>query len=172
MDSTGYSFHNKYKIFSLTGHNIMRYLAVIFLTCFVVAGCGKKEKSTFSASEPKHLHTFSAYGSEAFAYSLDSGWEVNGITRLKGFKQTENDNKFYASFSYTVDVVTPKNDTLKSVASKMIDKTNDEKMTDVEIETQFDLDSTYKNGEYKIIFNVKDQNTDQKASSSTSFKLD
>jgi hypothetical protein len=140
---------------------MMRYLAIIFLICFVVSGCSKKEEGSFSA-----------YGTEAFAYSLDSGWEVNGITRVKGFKQTEKDNKFFASFYYTIDVITPKNDTLKSVASKMIDKTNDEKMTDTEIETQFDLDSTYKNGEYKIIFNVKDQNTGEKASSSASFKLD
>jgi hypothetical protein len=139
----------------------VKYFLIVCFLSFISLSCSKKEESSFSA-----------YGAEAFAYSLDSGWEVNGITRVKGFKQTENNGKFFASFFYTVDLVTPKNDTLKSVASKMVDKTNDEKMTDTEIDTQFDLDSTYKNGEYKIIFNIKDQNTEQKATSSASFKLD
>jgi hypothetical protein len=36
---------------------------------------------------------------------------------------------------------------------------------------QFELDSTYATGEYKIIFNIQDPGTEQTAASSVSFQL-
>ena len=47
-----------------------------------------------------------------------------------------------------------------------------EKMSDVDLETQFDLDSTYAEGNYKVIFIVKDMNTEQTAKSSAEFVLE
>lgn len=139
----------------------MKYFFIILLLASFFVSCSKKE-------EPK----FSAYGTQAFAYSLDTGWEVNGLTRVKGFKNVESNGKFSSSFSYSVILITPQNDSLKAIADTTLNKTNDEKLKDTEIDTQFDLDSTYIKGKYKIIFHLKDVNTGQTTSSSAPFTLD
>ncbi len=120
------------------------------------------------AKEEKKLEVFNA---EAFAYDLGDSWEVNASTRVKGFKQTEKDNKFKATLSYDIDLVKPAGDTVKSMISRTEDKVNDEEAMDVPVEIQFDLDSTYKDGDYKVIFNIKDAETGQNASASAPFSL-
>jgi hypothetical protein len=120
------------------------------------------------SKEEKKLEVFNA---EAFAYDLGNSWEVDATTRVKGFKQNESENKFTATLSYNIDLVKPSGDTLKSLISKTEDKVNDEAFIDAPVEIQFDLDSTYTDGEYKLIFNIKDAETGQTASASASFKL-
>ncbi len=139
----------------------MKYFLITLLLGFVLVSCIKKE-------EPK----FSSYGTQAFAYSLDTGWEVNGLTRVKDFKNVGGNDQYSASISYAVLIVNPENDTLKAVSDTTVSKTNQEKMNDTEIDTQFDLDSTYTKGKYKLIFHLKDANSGQTASSSASFTLD
>jgi len=126
---------------------------------FLLSACSKKEEK---------LEVFNA---EAFAYYLENGWEVDATTRVKGFKQGEKDNKFTARISYTIDLVKPDGKTIKSIVSKTEDKLNDEKFMDAPVEVQFDLDSTYQDGDYKLIFNIKDAETGSTASASASFKL-
>ncbi len=126
---------------------------------FLLNACSKKEEK---------LEVFNA---EAFAYYLENGWEVDATTRVKGFKQNEKDNKFTARISYTVDLVKPDGNTIKSIVSKTEDKVNDEKFMDAPVDIQFDLDSTYQDGDYKVIFNIKDAETGNTASASASFKL-
>ncbi len=53
----------------------------------------------------------------------------------------------------------------------MEDKTDKEKMTDVPLEAQFDLDSTYALGDYKVIFKIKDVISGNSAISITTFKI-
>ncbi len=130
------------------------------LIILLVAGCGKKEETKLTA-----------YNSEAFAYDIGGSWEVNATTRIKGFKQEEENGKYKATLSYDLDIVTPQNDTLKSIISKVSDKIENEKMSDTSLEAQFDLDSTYASGEYKIIFNVKDAATGASAVTFAAFKL-
>ncbi len=125
----------------------------------LISACSKEEKK---------LEVFNA---EAFAYDLGNSWEVDATTRVKGFKQNESENKFTATLSYNIDLVRPAGDTLKSLISKTEDKVNDEAFIDAPVEIQFDLDSTYTDGEYKLIFNIKDAETGQTASASASFKL-
>lgn len=129
------------------------------LLLFIISGCSKKEEK---------LEVFNA---EAFAYDLGDGWEVDATTRVKGFKQTEKDDKYYAKISYIIDLVKPDGEMIKSVVSKTEDKENDEIFMDVPVEIQFDLDSTYHDGDYKVIFNIKDAETGKTASASATFKL-
>ena len=140
----------------------MKYLlSALFVYLLIFTGCGKDEKTKLEA-----------YSAEAFAYDLGESWEVNATTRVKGFFQKEENNTFTALLSYDIDLVTPAGDTLKSLISRTEDKTNKEKMSDVDLETQFDLDSTYAEGNYKVIFNVKDINTEQAVKSSAEFVLE
>lgn len=125
----------------------------------------------FLSSCSKEEQKLEAFNAEAFAYDLGSSWEVDATVRVKGFKQNEKDNKFTTTLSYDIDLVQPAGDTLKSLISKTEDKTDDEKMMDVPVEVQFDLDSTYADGDYKLIFNIKDAETGDKASASASFNL-
>lgn len=140
----------------------MKYFLLTFFIYFLIlAGCSGGNKIKLEA-----------YNAEAFAYDLGDSWEVNATTRVKGFFQKEENKTFTALLSYDIDLVTPAGDTLKSLISRTEDKMKNEKMSDVDLETQFDLDSTYAEGNYKVIFNVKDMNTEQTAKSSAEFILE
>lgn len=137
------------------------FLSALFVYLLVFAGCSKDEKIKLEA-----------FNAEAFAYDLGESWEVNATTRVKGFFQKEENESFTALLSYNIDLVTPIGDTLKSLISRTEDKIKNEKMVDVDLEIQFDLDSTYAEGSYKVVFNVKDMNTEQTAKSSAEFVLE
>lgn len=137
------------------------FLSAFFIYILFFAGCGKDEESKLEA-----------YNAEAFAYDLGGSWEVNATTRVKGFVQKEGNGDFKALLSYEIDLVTPAGDTIKSMISRAEDKKKNEKMSDVDLETQFELDSTHAEGNYKVIFNVRDANTGQTAKSSAEFVLE
>lgn len=120
------------------------------------------------SKEEKKLEVFNA---EAFAYDLGESWEVDATIRVKGFNQNEDNSKFTATLSYDIDLVKPSGDTVKSLISKTEDKSNNEVFMDVPLEIQFDLDSTYTDGDYKLIFRVKDAETGKMASASAPFNL-
>ncbi len=139
----------------------MKYLLISSLIFLIVfSSCSKKEETKLEAFSP-----------EAFAYDVGNKFEVNASTRVKGFHQKEENKKFKASLAFDIDIVKPNGDTVKSMITRVEDKINDEKMTDVPLEIQFNLDSTYALGKYKLIFEIKDVNSDGKASSSASFDL-
>jgi hypothetical protein len=139
----------------------MKYLSIsslIFL--FLFSSCSKKDETKLEAFSP-----------EAFAYDIGGAFEVNASTRVKGFQQKEENKKFKASLAFDIDIVKPNGDTIKSMITRVEDKINDEKMTDVPLEIQFNLDSTYALGKYKLIFDIKDVNTKQTTTSSAAFDL-
>ncbi len=138
----------------------MKILIILFLTTLIFYSCSKEK--------PVKIETFSP---EAFAYDIGDGWEVDATTRVKGFAQNEKENKYTATLAFDVDLITPKGDTIKSLISRVEDKTDKEKMTDVPLEVQFDLDSTYALGDYKVIFKVKDVLSGKGAISITTFKI-
>ncbi len=138
----------------------MKYSVFVIILIVISTGCSKKEKENLSA-----------YNAAAFAYDLGNSWEVDATTRVKGFIQKEENNMFKASLAYEINLVTPKNDTIRSLISKVIDKSDKEKMTDTALEAQFDLDSTYVDGEYIIVFSVKDVISGARSSSNAGFKL-
>jgi hypothetical protein len=117
------------------------------------------------------LEKFELFSAESFAYSMDKGWEVNATARAKGFEQQENDKKYSAILSYTIDLVTADGKLLKKIDSGIINKTADEKITEIEISIQLKLDSSYKTGNNKVVFNVIDELSKQKASLWSFFEL-
>ncbi len=140
----------------------MKYvLTSIFIYLLFFTGCGKKEEAKLEA-----------YNAEAFAYDIGGSWEVNATTRVKGFSQKQDNGKYTAVLSYNIDLVTASGDTIKSLISQTEDKTKNEKMSDVDLETQFELDSSYVEGTYKVIFIVKDLNSQQTAQSSAEFVIE
>ena len=96
---------------------------------------------------------------------------MNATTRVKGFTQNERENNYSATIAFDIDLITPAGDTIKALISRVEDKTDKEKLTDIPLEAQFDLDTTYAAGDYKVIFNVKDVMSNQTAKSTASFQL-
>lgn len=128
---------------------------------FLLGSCSKKKEEKLKV-----------YNSTAFAYDLgDKSWEVDASARVKGFTQKEEGNMYKASLAFEINLITPKNDTIKSLISKVVDRADKERMSDTGIEAQFDLDSTYTDGTYKLLWSVKDVATNDTASTSTNFKL-
>ncbi|RPI69484.1 MAG: hypothetical protein EHM47_13450 [Ignavibacteriales bacterium] len=138
----------------------MKLIIIFFLVVIIFFSC--------SQEEPAKMEAFST---QAFAFDLGDTWEVNASTRVKGFKQTEEENKFFAALTYDIDLVIPEGDTLKSLISRVQEKEDTERINEIPLETQFELDSTYSIGEYKIIFNIKDPGTELTATSAVSFSL-
>lgn len=119
----------------------------------------------------RNFEKFELFSAESFAYSMDSGWELNASVRAKGFDQEESNSKFTAKLSYSVDIQTPDGKLKKNVSSGIVDKTAPEKMTDLPIEIQINLDSAYIPGTYRINFYVKDEGTGNEAKSFSFFEL-
>jgi hypothetical protein len=140
---------------------LMKEIIILLLSVLTLYSCGKEE--------PVKLETFST---EAFAYDLGDSWEVNATTRVKGFSQKEEENNFSATIAYDIDLVTPAGDTIKALLSRVEDKMDNEMITDIPLEAQFELDSTYAAGDYTIIFNIKDISSGQAAKSFATFGLE
>jgi len=136
--------------------------SIIILAFLVIAGCGKKDEYKLEAFNP-----------EAFAYDLGESWEVNALIHVKGFKQREDSQSgtFEASLDYSVDLITPEGGKISKIFTDSSNETNDEEFQDLQLEVQFELDSTYKLGKYKLIFDIKDNFSDNSTTSPVEFEL-
>ncbi len=137
---------------------IKKILLLIVIT-FYFSGCSKKEEK------------FELFSAESFAYSMEDGWELNAVVRSKGFEQKEIDNKFSVKLSYYINIETPEGKLLEKITSGVLDKTSDENISEIPIELQIKLDSTYKTGNYKIIFYVADELASRRTVSWSYFEL-
>ncbi|MFA5804851.1 MAG: membrane lipoprotein lipid attachment site-containing protein [Melioribacteraceae bacterium] len=137
---------------------IKKILLLIVITLYL-SGCSKKEEK------------FELFSAESFAYSMEDGWELNVTVRSKGFEQKENDNKFSARLSYYTNLQTPDGKLVNKISFGIIDKTENEKISEIPIESQIKLDSTYQTGKYKIIFYITDEPTRRRAVSWSYFEL-
>ena len=137
---------------------IMFFAPIIFL---VLMSCSKKEVK------------FETFAPEAFAYDLGSTWEVNATVNVRGFEQRESpdEENLSVSLSYSVDIKTPGEKMIKNLYSDNIDLSKHEKFTDIPVEAQFDLDSTYALGTYELIINIKDNYSKEEISGKVSFDL-
>ncbi len=61
---------------------------------------------------------------------------------------------------------------MKTMFSKTAEKSSNEKITDIPLEAQFDLDSTAVKGDYKVLYNIKDKYSGQAINSTINFKVD
>ena len=139
----------------------MKYLlfGIIILMTFVYA-CKKEETQKLEASV-----------NQAYAFDISTAWEVNISTKVKGFMEEENNGKYKISLSYTIDVVKPGGEIVKGIISKTEDKIDKEKLPDFILDSQFNLDTTYVPGKYKVIINIRDVITGKTASATGSFDL-
>jgi hypothetical protein len=96
---------------------------------------------------------------------------MNGTVRAKGFEQNENNKKFSAKLTYTIDLITADGKLVKGIDSGRVDKTADEKISEIEINTQLKLDSSYKTGTNKVVYNVTDELSKQSATLWSFFEL-
>lgn len=137
----------------------MKKAILLLAAILMIAACSRK------------FEKFETFSAESFAYSMDSGWELNASVRAKGFDQNERNNQYSAKLSYFTDLQTPDGRMIKKISSGVVDKTSAEKLVDFPIETQIKLDSTFITGIYKITFIVKDEGSGKQAHSSSFFEL-
>lgn len=140
----------------------MKKLFITVLTLLLITSCSKKEEK------------FEAFSTEAFAYDLGGSWEVNATVRIKGFNQIidKETGNYAATISLVVDLVKPDSTVEKGKFSYVHSETSKEKISDVGLEAQFELDSTYQEGDYRVIFHIKDANSDNQTSIETNLTLE
>ena len=135
----------------------------IFFLVFVLLlslSCSKTEEVKFQAFSP-----------EAFAYDIGDSWEVNATVNVKGFSKIEKGNGTHISLSYSVDLINPDGEVTKDIFSDN-KEANDKELTDVQLEAQFDLANTYPLGEYKVVFNITDNNSKKNTTAQADFELE
>ena len=137
----------------------MKKIILIFFFLLITVSCGKKEEVKFEAFSP-----------EAFAYDIGDVWEVNATVNVRGFTKLEKNNQFFVSLSYKVDLINPQGEVTKDIFSD-IKEVNEIEISDVQLESQFELDDSYVNGIYKIVFNIKDNNSSKTVSTQVEFEL-
>jgi len=123
-----------------------------------------------SCAEEPDIKLFSP---EAFAYSLDNGWEINATANASGFAQIEKENSdlYFTHLNYTVNLFTPE-DSLFDVDHDSIVDSTEEELMDIQIETQIELDTGFTAGNYTIEFIVEDKYSTTKDTISTQFVLE
>ncbi len=123
-----------------------------------------------SCSEEPKLELFSP---EAFAFILDSGWEINASVNAKGFAQIEKENSdlYFSELTYIVNLFTHQDSLFHVDFDSIIDSTED-KLLDIQIESQIELDKGFSVGNYTIEFVVEDRYSNTKDTLSSKFILE
>lgn len=122
-----------------------RLLVLMSAVLIIFAGCSKKADVKLTA-----------FSTEAFAYGMGDSSEVDATTRVKGFQQDQKGGLYFSTLSYDIDIVTSKGDTVKSIVSRVVDKSSKEKLSDTQLDTQFDVGPNFVKGKYVLIFRIKD----------------
>ena len=137
----------------------MKKFISLFVIIFIFAACSKK------------VVKFELFSPEAFAYSLDEGYELDAKILVKGFHINEADKNFSAKLTYSADIVMPNGTVQKDVNTGVVSKEEKEEFTEMEISIQKTLDKSFKTGKYKVIFNVTDDATKQQLKTEKDFGL-
>lgn len=113
------------------------------------------------------------FNPEAFAYTLDNGWEINATVNTSGFAQIEKENSdlYFTHLNYSVNLFTPEDSLFDVDHDSVIDST-DEELMDIQVETQIELDTGFTAGNYIIEFIVEDKYSTTKDTISTKFILE
>ena len=134
------------------------FIALIFIALFI-NGCSKEEVK------------LEAFSPEAFAFDIGDMWEVNSQVNVKGFHEKEIEDMFHASITYSVDLILPDNKKIENIFNNTEEVTKGEEIIDVQLEVQFELDSTYTVGKYKLLFNIRDNFSEKTADAFVEFDL-
>jgi len=138
----------------------MKLFIVTVISLILFISCSKKEEVKFEAFSP-----------EAFAYDIGDSWEVNATVNVRGFAKVEKNDKFFVSLSYSVDLIKPDGEITKDVFTDIKEVTKKE-VNDVQLEAQFDLGKTYTQGKYKVVFSIKDNDSEKTTSAEAEFELE
>jgi hypothetical protein len=139
----------------------MKVLIALFSGVLLLVGCSKKAE----------LVNITAFSTEAFAYGIGDSSEIDASTRVKGFQQDQKNNMFVSTFSYDIDLITPKGDTVKSIFSRVVDKSSKEKLSDTQLDVQFNVGPSFLKGKYKLVFRIKDALSGAATSANANFDL-
>lgn len=137
----------------------MKYFIALIFIAFLLIGCSKEEVK------------LEAFSPESFAFDIGDTWEVNAQVNVKGFDEKEIEDTFYASITYSVDLILPNNKKIEKIFNNTEEVTKEEEITDIPLEVQFELDSTYTEGKYKLLFNIWDNFSEQTTEVSVEFDL-
>lgn len=132
-------------------------LSIIFLLTF------------FSCSEEELK--LEVYSPEAFAFQLDSEWELNASAQVRGFTQVEENEEYSTKLSYYVNLITPSGELLEEIDYGLIDRKSDERLVDTQLEIQVMMDSSFAQGEYTLQIFVLDNISEQQDSTQVKFTL-
>jgi len=139
----------------------MKYLSILIFSFLLITGCGKKEETKLQAVNP-----------EAAAFDMGEGAsEVNASVIVKGFQQDEVDGFFNSELSYSVDLQRPDGSSVKNKFADVMTNKEKEKLSDQQLNIQFELDSTFITGKYKLVINVKDNYSAQTVIAEKEFDL-
>jgi hypothetical protein len=105
------------------------------------------------AQEKLKLELFSP---DAFAFTMDDGWELNAAVNVKGFKQNNKDDIYMSKVSYLIHIVTP-TDTIYKADYGVLEESSKEEMMDKTIESQIQFGSNFQAGDYMLIVFAEDQ---------------
>ncbi len=148
----------------------MKKFLSFFLLFLLTISCSKKEEN------------FEAFSAETFAFDLGDKWEVNATVRVKGVKQVkvedgdesevkvkdkvkvDNGDGYYSAITLNIDLIHPDGKIEKNKFSYTHSKKSNEILRDIGLEAQFELDSTYSEGVYKIVFNISDAHSQKSTS--------
>jgi len=135
-----------------------QFLSLIFFA-FLLNGCNKEEVK------------LEAFNHESFAFDIGDRWEVNAPVNVKGFNQKEIEDTFYASITYSVDLILPDDKKIENIFNNTEEVTKEEEILDIQLEVQFELDSTYTVGKYKLLFTIQDNFSEKSTEASIEFDL-
>lgn len=139
----------------------MRAPKFFLFSLLLISACSKQPEQKLELFSP-----------QAFAFDLGEGWEVNASINVKGFQQNIIKDSFQAIISYNTDLITPQNDTIKSLSSKVIVEKHETEFLEIPIEIQIELDSTFTNGRYKLFVFVTDSLSKQLTSTDIYFDIE
>jgi len=138
----------------------MKKVILVLVALLIVISCSKKDVK------------FEAFSAEAFAFDIGDGTaEVNATVRIKGFTQTGKDDIYKAAVAYDVDLIKPDSSVSKSVFKFVQNDEGQEPISDIALEAQFSLDSSYTEGTYTLVFNITDKNSENKTEAKVNFDL-
>jgi hypothetical protein len=122
----------------------MRNLTIVFIAFIVAVSC-----------EPEKLK-LELFSPDAFAFTMEDGWELTATVNVRGFKQKSENDIYKSRVSYLIHVITP-TDTIYNADYGVLEKSSDEEMMDITIESQIEFNSNFDTGEYMLLLFAEDQ---------------
>ncbi len=137
----------------------IKYLALIVLAISLWS-CSSKPEANLELFSP-----------QAFAFDIGDAWEVNASVGARGLANIDSENMSGIKLYYNVDLITPEADTIESIFDNTLEE-EDAEVTELTLDAQIELDSSFSSGKYILLFKVTDENTQQNKIIKIPFKIE